>query len=142
MDLRNALSVSRAASLYSPKVVSVACLSTDAVGMPMCVRGDRIGDRWRVTQADPHDGSKMVAVGILLSKSTPTVGLMQLSGTITTLFTGLVPGKPLFVSPGGLSQDAPSIGVGGYSIVQIVGVAVASDVVLLDLGTMTVKRKG
>jgi len=142
MKRRNALSGARAEYLFAPRVVDVACLISDAVGDCMCIRGDRIGDRWRVTEADPFDEAKMPAVGILLSKLTPTTGEMQILGPCD-LFTGLDWASPgYFVGASGITDTAPAPAPGGWVLVQHIGKPVADDLLLLTGENILVKRRG
>ena len=100
----------------------------------MAVRGDRVNGKWRVHRADPHDMARMPAIGILISKSTPTVGVVQMFGPCTA-FSGLVPGDPYLVGAVGvdkISQVVPNIGGNGYTWGQQIGHAVASDLLLLN----------
>lgn len=76
----------------------------------------------------------MPAYGVLISKSTPTVGIVQLFGPCT-IYSGLTPGVPYLVAEVGsgnqLVEDVPSVGGNGYTWGQHIGIAVASDLLLL-----------
>lgn len=82
--------------------IPVACLATDSVGDPVSVRDVMTGTgRWRVQKADCLDGAKMPAVGILISKTTPTTGVMRRVGPVTGIFSGLDVAQKTFIGKGG-----------------------------------------
>lgn len=119
----------------------VACLSSDTVGDFVCIRGERVNGKWRVEKANPEDQTKMPSVGVLVSKSTPTVGIMQLVGPCT-LFTGLDFTKPAYhLWSSGIQSGLPPIGPGGYVMVQQVGKPVSSDILWLSNDTRMVKQR-
>lgn len=106
----------------------VACLFSDSIGDWLCVRGDRINGKWRVEKADPENIDKMPAIGVLISKSTPTVGVMQMIGPCN-IFTGLDYSKPTaWLGSSGIQYTLPIPGAGNYIIAQKIGKAVASDI--------------
>ena len=142
LDLLNPLTQYGGDHRYVKYTQDVACLSTDAVGKPMCIRGDRVNGKWRVEQANPTLDGKMPAIGILISKSTPTVGVIQLFGPVVDIFTGLDFTKPSYmVGETGIQDTAPAPGGGGYAWVQHIGKPVASDVLLLLGDLSMLKRK-
>lgn len=142
LDLLNPLTIYRGDLRYARYTQDVACLSTDSVGDPMCVRGDRVNGKWRVERADPTQDAKMPAIGILISKSTPTVGVIQLFGPVMDVFTGLdLNVRAYMVGASGISPTVPSPGGGGYAWVQHIGKPVASDVLLLLGDLSMLKRK-
>jgi len=139
MQLRNPLTVAQGDLKYLSYLQDVACLSGDVVGNTVCVRGDRVNGKWRVETADPRDVNKMPALGILISKSTPTVGVMRLFGPCES-FTGMTPGKSYFVNGSSIALTMPDPLPGGYAIVQRMGLAVASDRLWLP-GDLTMYKK-
>jgi hypothetical protein len=145
MVLQNQLTVFRGDYRYIKRFQDVACLSGDAVGQLMCIRGDRINGKWRVQRADPQDVLKMPAIGILVSKSTPTVGVMQWIGPVEGVYTGLDVTKPAWwVGNGGTpSESHPLVGgVGNYAFAQQIGIPVAADVFLLNVSLNMFKKIG
>lgn len=100
----------------------------------MAIRDEPIGDKWRVQTADPYDLTKMPAVGILISKSTPTVGVIQVVGQCD--IAGLdwnkfgyyvgTDGSPVWPKPS--ASGSPS----GMLYLQIIGKSVSSDILYLD----------
>lgn len=132
MQLRNAISLARAEALYVRGLVDVACLSTDAIGSPVVVRDEPINGKYRVQTADPGDLTKMPAIGILVSKTTPTVGTMRMTG-LCDVFEGLTPGANYMVGPGGsLVEEVPLTSATGVLWAQHLGIALSSNVLLLS----------
>jgi len=142
LDLLNPLTTYRGDLRYLRFTQDVACLSSDVVGSPMCVRGDRLNGKWRVETADPTEDSKMPAIGILISKSTPTVGVVQLFGPVIDIYTGLdLTVRSYMVGNAGITKVPPSPGGGGYAWVQHIGKPVASDILFLAGDLLMLKRK-
>jgi hypothetical protein len=77
----------------------------------------------------------MPAIGVLVSKVTPTVGVIQMYG-LCEIFTGLDIVRTVYFLgvDGRLSSIQPVIGPGGYSLVQFLGTPVASDVLQINNG--------
>lgn len=124
--------VSRIRTVASGGYREVDCLSSDAVGNCVYVSGDKVGDRWQVATADPTDDAKMPAIGVLVSKQTSTTGMIQLFGPCD-LFTDMTPGQMVLVGQNGdLLDEVPSIPAGNTFWAQQIGVAAASDVLLLS----------
>ena len=144
MVLQNQLTVFRGDYRYIKRFQDVACLSGDAVGQLMCIREQPVNGKWRVQRADPQDELKMPAIGVLVSKSTPTVGVMQWIGPIEGVYTGLdIDKKAWWVGNGGTpSSSHPIVGVAGYAFAQQIGVPVASDVFLLNVSLNMFKKIG
>ena len=142
MELRNPLTLPQGDVRYLRHTHEVACLSSDSVGDPVCIRDDRINGKWRVEQANPYDDTKMPAIGILIAKSTPTVGVVQIFGPIENIFTGLDFTKPSYiVGTAGIQLAAPPPGPLGFAWVQHIGKAVASDILFLSGTLSLLKRK-
>lgn len=118
----------------------VECTATDAVNDFVYIRADKVGDKWRVEQADPDDETKMPAVGVLVSKA-GTDGIIQIVGPCT-LFSGLDYTKPAYhLTSSGIQVAPPTPGGSGYAMVQNLGKPVASDVLLLTNDTRMIKRR-
>lgn len=132
MQIVNPLTIFRADKRYLKFQIDVACLSTDAVGNFVCIRGDRVGERYRVHRADCGELSRMPVFGLLISKKTPTVGKVQIYGPIIGMFIDLVPGMVYVLDRNGITFHLPVIGPNGYAVRQIVGHAIANDVLFLN----------
>jgi hypothetical protein len=119
----------------------VACLPIDAVGDWMCVRGDRVNGKWRVERADPYAAAKMPAIGVLISKSTPTVGVLQLTGAVRGVWGALDWSKPLaWLGAIGIQYTPPGVGSHAYVLAQPLGKAVAADVFWIT-GSLTLIKQ-
>jgi hypothetical protein len=83
----------------------------------------------------------MPAVGVLVSKATPTTGLMQRRGEYN-LISGLDFTRPaLYVGAAGVIHSPPTAGPLGYAMVQSIGKAIADDIIWLTGNTqMTMRR--
>jgi hypothetical protein len=134
-SLVNPLTIPRADLRYLRQYKEVACLSTDTVGDWVCKRGEVVNGKLRVQRTDPQDIGKMPAIGVLVSKVTPTVGVIQIYG-LCEIFTGLDIGRTVYFLgvDGRLSSIQPVIGPGGYSLVQFLGTPVASNVLQINNG--------
>ncbi|PNX51468.1 MAG: hypothetical protein BV456_03130 [Thermoplasmata archaeon M8B2D] len=118
----------------------VACLSSDSIGDWMCIRGDRVNGKWRVQKADPRDIDKMPAVGVLISKATPTVGVIQLMGPCE-LFTSLDYTKPIaWLGDYGLQYTPPIANHGGYVMAQKIGKPMANNIFWINGTLEMIKR--
>ncbi len=127
MKLRNALTISRGDARYASKIISATCLAGDTVGSPVYVSANPTGDIWAVSSADPANPAQMPAVGILISKPSPTATtcVVQLWGLVTGIYSGLTVGRAYYVVAGGVSLSAP------VANVQILAVAQAENVIWL-----------
>lgn len=141
MELLNPLTKRRADALYFSKYVDVACLTSDSVGDFVAIRDVPINGKWRVTKADPGDFSLIPAIGMISSKSTPTVAKMQVYGPVSGVFSGLVPGKQYCLDYSGIRLGVPDLGINGYSFRQYIGFAVASDILVIDIVFDVVKHR-
>jgi len=143
MRLVNQLTVPRGDVRYIRKEREVACLSTDSVGDWVC-RRDVITatGRLRVTRANPQDIDFMPAIGLLVEKSTPTTGIIQMFD-ITDYYTGLDLGQPVYFLgvDGRLSYTKPVIGPLGYVFIQIIGSPVSDDLLLINSDKTNIFKK-
>ena len=112
-------------------LVDVACLTSDLIGSPVAIREEPINGKWRVHTANPEDFTKMPAIGVLISKSTPTVGVACILGPCD-IFSGLTPGTNYMVNAGGgLTPTVPGTSTTGSFWGQHLGVAVRSTTLML-----------
>lgn len=75
------------------------CLAGDIVGALVYVTGPAVSGRMQVATADPDNLSKMPAIGMLITKTSPTDCKVRLFGLTTV--GGLTPNERYFVGPGG-----------------------------------------
>ena len=123
--------------------VNVACLSTDNVSEVMYIRDvPTVTGRWRVSKAQPIDPLMMPGVGVLISKTTPTAGIVRLTGDVEGIFSGLDVSKKYFVGDdGALVNPAPEPLPLSSVLVQRIGFPVASDILRLTGEQWMVMRK-
>jgi hypothetical protein len=116
------------------------CLATDAVGDAVYVTGTKVASRTQVTKVNITSSSSMPAIGVILSKSTATECDVQWVGEVAGVYAGLTPGKPYFVDVDATPTSTPPT-PGADHYVQKLGVATATDVLLLMPDVNLVKRK-
>ncbi len=120
-------------------LVPASCLPTDVPGDAVRISGPGAtpGAVYAVTRVDVTSGATMPAVGLLRAKTTATSCIVQLSGPMPGVLSGLTSGKTYFVGPAGTPTTAPPApgGPGTRAYVQVIGVA-------LDATTMMVAPDG
>jgi hypothetical protein len=97
----------------------------------------------QVSTANPAVFDKMPAIGIIESKKSPTECKVRILGEVPGLYSGLTPGRMLFVgSTGRLTAVPPIPSLGEYIFVQSMGVALLSNSVLLVPSYLLTRRIG
>ena len=71
-------------------MVRAACMLTDQVGDLVAVRSTSNGV-YKVWRADPAVRNRMPAIGVIIKKWGTTDCIVQLSGPVLSVYTGLVP---------------------------------------------------
>jgi hypothetical protein len=110
------------------------CLTTDAVGDAVYIAADRVGSDFQVTKVDIDDSSSKISVGtgVLVSKPTTTTCTVRTSGRESGVLAGMTPGLSLFIqTDGSLAHTVPSGPGGGKRSIQVMGYALAADVLLV-----------
>ena len=108
------------------KDVRVAeCTAAEAVGDFVCIVDDPPNGLDVVGKADPADVDKMPAVGVVVSKSTPTRCTVQWIGETPDIFTGLLSGKEYFVGADSRIAATPPVPTTVPLFTQFMGVATA-----------------
>jgi hypothetical protein len=118
------------------ELLQAVCNPLVSIGDWVYIAGERAGTNvYTVDRADIMDHAKLPAVGVVTRKMTTTECEVQYGGPLTVM-TVLVPHHVYFLDVAGqLTDTAPAVGN-----VQRVGVAFASDVLLIALNLMLVKR--
>jgi len=107
------------------------CLATDNVGDVVYVTGDAIGGKFQVSRVDITDPLKVPGVGLITSKSAPTDCKILRYGVIGV--PALTTGKIYFVGSNGRPTDVRPVALpGGKVFVQVMGVAMASSLLLVS----------
>ena len=142
MKALNVLSIPRAHRLFPRRVVSADCIASDLVGNCVHVTGDMSSGRYQVSTCDPTNFVKMPAIGVVLSKDTPTLCTVYLTGELEDLYTGLTVRKVVFVGLDGRLSEAPPDAGGGPVFVQNMGSVIDSGRILLMPNFHMTKRIG
>lgn len=101
------------------------CTAAEAVGDFVCIADDPPNGLDVVAKADPSDFNKMPAVGVIISKSTPTECLVQWHGETPNIFSGLSSGEYYFVGADSKVSDVPPVPTTVPLFAQWMGVATA-----------------
>jgi hypothetical protein len=106
-------------------VRSAECTAAESVGDFVCIADDPPNGLDVVAKADPSDFAKMPAVGVIISKSSPTHCLVQWLGETPNIFTGLSSGEVYFVGEDARIAEAPPTPTTVPLFSQFMGVATA-----------------
>lgn len=100
---------------------------------------------YSVDRADSSNSSKMPLIGVIIEKYGDTSCLVQLSGELKNVYTGLVPSKIYWIGSDGrpcLFQNLPSLAPTDLSYGQSFGVSLGANVLLLKPGDNIIVRRG
>jgi len=115
------------------------CLATDIVGDLVYVTGASRA----VTKADPTNSNKMPIVGCITSKSSSTDCIVQTNDLVPSVYSSLTPGKLHFVGIDGRPTAAViPPGIGETLLVQAIGFAIDSNLLLMSPGTLITRLRG
>ena len=119
------------------------CTAADDLGDCVKISGDAVAGVYQVTSVDITAPDPNPACGIIISKSSPTDCVVQVSGTMSGIYTGLTSGRLYFVDVNSRLDTAPPVppGVGDTRYVQAMGQAVSDDVIVLA-PAIPIKRVG
>lgn len=111
---------------YDAKVIRRAqCTAAEAVGDLVCIADDPPNGYHVVAKADPSDYDKMPVVGVIISKQSPTMCLVQWTGETPDLFTGLASGEIYFLGADSKLAEVPPVPTTVPLFTQPVAVATA-----------------
>lgn len=118
----------------SSQVFQATCDASDSVGNAVYISGPAVVGVYDVRTVDITDASKAPAIGIIIKKLDATTCIVQITGIVTGVFSGLTPGQHLFVTAvGNLTQTPPSAPVSGIKYIQAVAYAIADDTVKMEI---------
>jgi len=121
--------------------VMADCLSGDVVGDMVHVSGEAVLGVYQVTKIDITSGSVDLPLGMIVAKPTTTSCVVQVGGEVLGLYTGLTPGKQLFIDPNSrLSHSVPTHPGSGVKSVHPVAQALSSDALFLRIQVPSVIR--
>lgn len=126
-----------------PVVLRAVCMLTDQVGDAVYIRGDKNG-QYKVARAATAGLNKMPAIGIIIKKWDFTQALVQTTGVVAGIYTGLTANQTYWVGETGqLSATLPPVdGTTQKAYTQIIGVALDSEVLLLKPAANLTVRSG
>ena len=101
------------------------CTAAESVGDFVCIVDDPPNGVDYVGKADPADFDKMPAVGVIISKSTPTDCIVQWMGETPNIFGGLSSGEIYYLGSDAKIAEVPPVPVATKMFVQPDAVATA-----------------
>lgn len=119
------MGVSARFGVRTKDVRAAECTAAEGVGDFVCIVADPPNGVDYVGKADPADFTKMPAVGVIISKSSPTECLVQWFGETPNIFTGLASGEGYFVGVDSKVAGDPPTPTTVPLFTQWVGVATA-----------------
>lgn len=110
------------------------CLTTDSVGDMVHISGPGAGGRRSVTKVDIDALDPSYTVGMIVAKATTTICTVQRAGEVKGIYTGLQPGKTLWVDHNArLKHEVPTAPAAGVRLVQRAALALDVDLLLIDI---------
>lgn len=116
------------------ELVLADCQPTDEVRDVVRISADAVGGVYQVGKLDITSSAAELALGVIISKASPTRCTVQVGGQMAGIYTGLDAGKPLFVGGDAkLTHVVPIHPATGIKWVHFIAQALSSDVVLLQV---------
>jgi len=117
-----------------PSIVLADCQVADEIGDMVRVAGDEVAGLYQVARMEILNESPDLPAGMIIEKYTSTRCVVQMRGEIKAVYTGLTPGKQLFVNSfGKLTHDVPISPISGVRWVHPAAQALSNDTVLLRI---------
>lgn len=122
---------------------TAVCAASVDVGDLVYVSGDKTGVDYSVEKADVSTFVKMPVLAAVVAKLTATRAVIQFWGELD-LWSGLTPGRMCFVGANAKpTQIPPAPALGGRAYLQVIGVAVDSDIIRFEpIAEMKVRVNG
>jgi hypothetical protein len=114
------------------------CYATDRPGDAVYIMGDKVGSTYQVTRVDIDDSDPVVAiaVGVIHSKQSPALCTVRVSGELDGVYTGLPPGRLVFVGTDGrLTVTPPARPLAGTRVLNAVGYTLASGAIMVRVAS-------
>jgi siroheme synthase len=116
------------------------CLVPDGVGDMVRISADSVGGVYQVTKLDINNSPIELPVGMMVRKLTTTRCVVQLVGEVPGVYTGLLPGKQLFIDQDSrLTHVVPTAPSMGVKSVHPAAQALSSTTLLLRVQSPTVR---
>jgi len=110
-----------------------SCTAAELPGKLVYIAGELPDGTPVVSLAHCYDMAKVPAVGMVTAKPSDTEAVVQTSGLVRDLFSGLEVGKTYKLGvDGSIRRIAPTAPGIGFAVIQFVGVAVSESVLLLQ----------
>lgn len=106
---------------------AATCLATDVVGDLVRISGPGK----HVTKVNPLFAEQMPAIGIIVSKSSSTECMVQVSDLVANVVSGLTPGQVYYVGADGRLSSTPLV---APYISQPCGIAIDTNLFLVNMG--------
>lgn len=121
----------------SADYLTANCKPSDSVGDCVYILSDKVGQNYQVTKVDIDSGAPeaKIAIGILKSKSASNVCIVHLLSKLTGVFTGMTPGRLLYVGIDSKpTETAPLPPVTGTRVLQVIGYSISSTELFVNPG--------
>jgi hypothetical protein len=123
----------------APTVLLADCLATDSVGCAVRVMGDAVAGAYQVTKVDIDQTvapQQAISLAVIKSKASSTRCVIQTSGVLDGVFSGLTPGKRMFVgATGQLQEGPPSYPSSGARMLQLAAFVLSSTAILIGFNS-------
>jgi hypothetical protein len=119
----------------STQEIDAVCAAGDAIGDVVYISADKVGSLYSVAKVDIDNAApwRGIGIGVVKSKPTATTCRVQLGGLLQGVYSGLTPGRRLFVNTSSqLSPAPPAPPVSGRRLSQRIAYAVSADTILID----------
>lgn len=110
------------------------CFNTDQPGDAVYIMGDKVGSTYQVTKVDIDSADPVVAipVGVIVSKQSASLCTVRAFGELDALYSGLPPGRLVFVGTDGrLTTTRPPRPGSGTRVLNRVGYTLASGAIMV-----------
>jgi hypothetical protein len=115
------------------ELIQADCLATDVVGDVVRITADAVGGVFQVSKLDITSVPIELGVGVIVAKATTTRCSVQIGGQVAGLYTGMTPGKMLFVGiDSRLTHSVPTRPAIGVKSNYHAAMALSSDTLLLN----------
>lgn len=117
------------------------CQLADAVGDMVHISADAVGGIYQVTKINIVSTPTELPLGMVIAKLTATRCVVQVGGEIVGIYTGLTPGKQLFIdNTGKLSHVVPTHPATGVKSVHPAAQALSADALFLRIQQPSIIR--
>jgi len=96
------------------------------------ITGSKVSGLYQVETMDPTLDGTDQAVAVITEKTSPTECVIQFHGLLSDVYSGLTAGKRVYVGLDGQLTQTPPVPTGGVLYLQLMGVAIDDEEVMLD----------